>query len=172
MKNIIDKIKKGEIKMKPKAHFVLRTLLIVLGTSVGFLFALYLTSFILFSMQAVCGLMPILISLPWLLIFLSVALIIVLEILTKQFSFVYRRPVLYIVLVIIISVLFGSFVVNKTKVHPFLFDRAEKHRLPIMGPMYRGYGKPVLPIGGSNLNDTKLFKRLFMKNCIDKSLMK
>jgi len=132
--------------MKPKIYFALKTFLIILSAIIGFLFVLYLTSFVLFSVRAVRGLVPTLIALPWLLVFLSVILIIVLEILTRHFSFVYRRPILYVVLGIIILVLLGSFIINKTRMHPVLFDRAEKHRLPIMGPLYRGYGK-------SNLHD-------------------
>ena len=76
MKNIIEKIKKGEIKMKPKIYFVLRTILIVLGTVVGFLFILYLMSFILFTVRPIPGLFPRLIALPWLLVFVSVILLI------------------------------------------------------------------------------------------------
>lgn len=154
MKNIIEKIKKGEIKMKPKWHFALKTLLVILSTIVASLFILYLISFIFFSLRlsglwylpkfGFRGLGPLLFSLPWLLLLSAILLIVVLEILVRRFSFVYRRPILYTVLGIIILVLLGGFLINKTHMHPALFQRAEKGHLPIVGPMYRGYGMPNL----------------------------
>jgi len=141
MKSIIDKIKKGEIKMKPKIYFLLKTLLVVLGAIIALLFVLYLISFILFSVREVRGPIPMLFALPWLLVFLSVILIIVLEVLAHYFSFVYRRPVLYTVLAIIVLVFLGSLLINRTRMHPMLFERAEKGQLPIMGHMYHGYGR-------------------------------
>lgn len=154
LKNLIDKIKKGEIKMRPKWHFVLKTLLIILSIIAASLFILYLTSFIFFTLRlsgvwylpkfGFRGMGPLFFSLPWFLLLSAALLIVVLEILVRRFSFVYRRPILYTVLGVILLVLLGGFLINKTSMHPALFQRADRGRLPIMGSMYRGYGMPDL----------------------------
>lgn len=132
--------------MKPKIYFVLRTLFFALSAVLGFLFVLYLISFVFFCAREARGFFPLLFGLPWFLIFLSVVLVVLLEILVRHFSFGYRAPILYTLLGIILFVILGGFFINKTPMHQVLFDRAEKNRLPIMGPMYRGYGKQFDPM--------------------------
>lgn len=151
---IFNKIKKGEVKMKPKIFFVLKTTMAILAVFAVALVILYLISFIVFAMRASgawflpgFGFMGIKIfagALPWLLIIIAVILIAVLEILVKYFSFAYRRPLLYSLLGIIIIALIGSFIVDRARIHPGLFSRARENRLPIAGPFYRGYGMPSL----------------------------
>ena len=154
MKNIkvINKIKKEQIKMRPKIYFILRTLLISLITLLVTLFILYLISFIIFNLRAsgiwflpkfgfgVIGLF--FRSLPWLLILTAVILIIVLEIFVKRFSFAYRRPILYSILGIIIFAILGSFLIAQTPLHSGLFWKARQGKLPMMGRFYQDFGMP------------------------------
>ena len=49
---VLGRIKRGEVKMKPKAYFILKTVLALLAIVVVALFALYLISFIHFSLRA------------------------------------------------------------------------------------------------------------------------
>ncbi len=144
MKSIIEKIKKGEIKMRPKWHFILKTLLVILGAVVACLFALFLVSFIFFSVRGARGPLPALFALPWILVFLSVILIVVLELLVRYFSFGYRRPILYTVLGIIIVVMLGSMLISRTRMHYFFLEREERGEFPIMRPLYHGFGRPEL----------------------------
>lgn len=147
---ILNKIRSGEVKMRPKIYFILRAVLIVLGVVAVALFALFLISFINFNLRAsgswflpgfgFRGLGIFFSSLPWLLILIAVLLIIVLEVLVKQFSFAYRRPILYSILGIILLVFLGSFIIGKTQVHPGFFWRAQEGKLPVAGQFYRGYG--------------------------------
>jgi len=109
---IFNKIKKEQIKMRPKIYFILKAVLIALTTLLVAFFVLFLVSFIFFNLRASgawflprFGLPVIGIffkSLPWLLILITIILIGVLEILVKRFSFAYRRPILYSILFIII----------------------------------------------------------------------
>lgn len=147
---ILNKLKNGQVKMRPKIYFVLKAGLIILGTLIVALFTLFLISFISFTLRA-NGILVLPIfgfrgfgaffsSLPWLLIVAAALLIIILEILFKHFAFAYRRPILYSVLGILIIVVIGTFVIDKTPFHSGLFDRAREGRLPVFGPVYRGFG--------------------------------
>lgn len=147
---ILEQIKQGEVKMRSKIYFVLKTLLVVLGIFVFALFALYLISFIVFALRAsgawylsgfgFSGIKASIVLIPWILILVAIVLIVILEILVKRFSFTYRQPILYSVLGIIIFVFLGSFVIGKTGFHPNLFQKAREGRLPVAEKFYRGYG--------------------------------
>lgn len=151
---ILNKIKKGDIKMKPKIYFILRMILLTLGVLFLFLFIIYLISFIMFSLRTsgllfmprfgFFGIGILFSSLPWLLILLAITLIIVLEIFTKHFTFIYRQPLLYSLLIIIVLILTLSFLIEKTPFHSNLFLSARERHLPMFGPFYRNYGAPPL----------------------------
>ena len=146
---VLNKIKSKEVKMRPKYYFILRTILTVLSIFAVTLFVLYLISFIFFILRAsgiwflpefgFSGIKVFLTSLPWVLILIVVTLIIILEVLTKRFTFVYRKPIFYSMLVIVIFVLLGSFVIGKTQFHPNLFWKAQENRLPVAGKLYRDF---------------------------------
>ncbi|MEA3344458.1 MAG: hypothetical protein U9Q16_02140, partial [Patescibacteria group bacterium] len=120
-KEITDKIKVNEIKMRPKIYFILKSILIVLIILFFAFFALYLISFIVFSLKATGvwflpkfgfgGIFIFFKSLPWLLILIAAILIIILELFVKRFSFAYRKPLIYSISGIIILNLLGSFVI-------------------------------------------------------------
>lgn len=151
---VFNRIKKEQIKMRPKIYFILRAVLVILFTLLVVFFVLFLVSFILFNLRASgAWFLPrfgfpalgiFLKSLPWLLILIALILIAVLEILIKRFSFAYRRPILYSILVIIIFTLIGSFVINRTHLHSDFFWKAQERKLPMMGGFYRDFGMPRL----------------------------
>jgi len=146
-KKVLEKAKK--LGMKPKSYFILKTVLFVLGIIVFLLFTLFLMSFISFTLKmnafwhfpkfGLPGLGMFLVGLPWILILISLVLIILSYFFSKRFSFVYKKPVIYSLVVIIIVVLLSSFAISKTSFHKGLFDRAQHGRLPIMGDFYRNY---------------------------------
>lgn len=146
---ILGRIKRENVKMRPKIHFVLRSIFYVVSVIVAALFTLFLISFILFSLRAsgviyapgfgFPGLRIFIGSLPWLLILSSVALIAIMEVLVKHFSFSYKKPVLYTLLGIIAVVSIGVFAVGKTPFHADLFERAREGHLPALGGVYKGY---------------------------------
>lgn len=146
----LEKIKSGQVKMRPKAHFILKTALATFGFILIILFVLYLISFIVFTLRmsgiwfapgfGFYGIKIFLFSLPWLLILTAIILILILEILIKYFSFAYRRPILYSILGIIALALLGSFVIGQIKIHPYLFKKSQERDLPIAGKFYRDFG--------------------------------
>ena len=151
---VLEKIKSGQIKMRPKLYFISRTILLVLGFLAVAAFILLLASFIMFSLRinglwflpgfGFRGFGMFLNYLPWILILITLILIAILEILAKRFSFVYRRPVVYSLIAIILIVFLGSFIIYKTPLHPGLFIRSREGNLPFAGPIYRGFGMPEL----------------------------
>lgn len=144
---VLNKIKSGEVKIRPRIYFVLKTALIISGAVVAVLFALYLISFIVFAMRATgiwflpgfgfFGMRLFLTSLPWILILLALIFIVGLEIFAKNLTFVYRRPIIYSLLAIIVFAFVGGFIIDRVKFHENLFWRAQERRLPIMGNFYR-----------------------------------
>ncbi len=153
---IINKIKVGEVKMKPKIYFILKTVFIVLSIVVAALFVLFLTSFIFFSLRAGAGpelktvrpggLMPghglkgmfiFIRSLPWLLIIACLLLIAIMEIMVKKFSFTYRKPILYSLIIIIALVLSVSWFVSRTGFHQNIFLKSQKVPWPVIENFYQ-----------------------------------
>lgn len=149
---VLDKIKTGEVKMKSKAYFFLRVGLLMLSALVLSFFVICLISFIIFSLRSsgalflpsfgYLGIRILFKSLPWFLILTAAALIILLEIFTKRFTFVYRRPIIYSLLAIIIIVILGGLIIDKTSFHSGFFLLSREGRLPLVGPIYRDFGAP------------------------------
>ncbi len=148
------KIKSGQVKMKPKAYFVFKICLLAFGVIALTLSSLFITSFIFFSIRAggllsllkfgVPGIRILLFSLPWLLILGAGILIATSEIFAKHFSFVYRRPILYSGLAILLIVILGGSALERTRLHSNLFFLAQNGRLPIAGRIYREFGMPEI----------------------------
>jgi hypothetical protein len=149
---VAEKIKKGEVKMRPKIYFLLSRISVVLGIIFASVLVLYFVSFIFFSLRAsgtmflprfgFGGLGHFLASLPWGLIFITGALVILLEILAKSFAFIYRRPVVYSLLALAIASIVGGFILGKTPFHSTLFMKAQRGDLPAAGPLYMHFAMP------------------------------
>jgi len=121
-KEIIDKIKKEEIKMKPKWQFILRTFSIIGLAIIFFVIALYLSSFILFSFRP----FPLF---PLIFLMISIALF---EYLLKEFKIVYRKPVIYTLFFIILSLFIMGLFLNVAHFH----ERIEKRNFPGIRRIY------------------------------------
>ena len=146
---ILEKIKKGRIKMKPKSYFVFRTILFAIGIILAFIFTVFIIGFILFNLRVsgawhfpafgFPGLGLFFVSLPWLLIVLAIIFILILEIFAKKFSIVYKKPLLYSVIGIRIIVLILGIFIAQTPMHKGLFDRARQGKMPFMRPPHNAY---------------------------------
>lgn len=147
---VLKEIKENKTEMKPRWHFVLKATLILLGIFILSLALLYLVSFILFVLRqnglyfitpfGFRGITIFLLSLPWILVFVSIAFLLALEVMIRKYSFSYRRPILYSLLAIFVLVTIGGFIVGDTDFHQGVFKSANNKGLPIIGPMYKGYG--------------------------------
>ncbi len=148
---IVSRIEKGELKMKPKVYFVVKTILIVGFSALLLLLALYFGSLIIFVLRVNNILLfhgmgfqvirSVLLSFPWYLVFLLFTLIILIEIIGKKIRFVYRKPLILSLFTILILVILSSFLVEKSSLHYSFFRLAEQERLPLFGRMYRDLGE-------------------------------
>lgn len=144
---VLEAIKSGRAKMKPKWHFVLRGILISLLIVIAFLTLLSVWSFTFFSLRQTgvwfapafgsAGWISLLRSTPWILVILSVAFVIFLEILVRRYAFAYRRPLIYSVLGLILIVVVGGIIMEPW--HKELFRFAKRDKLPIVGEFYKDF---------------------------------
>lgn len=140
-------IKTGQAKMRPRSYFIARTTLLIIGAVLLALLLIYLVSFIFFMLRVTgvwfvpafgaAGIMPFVLALPWLLILVAIIFIITLEWVFKRYSLAWRKPLLYSAVGIVILVLVSGFAVAQTSLHKGAYKKAEEHRLPLIGPMYR-----------------------------------
>jgi hypothetical protein len=146
---VLEKIKTGQAEMRPRWHFVLRTLLFTLGVIILWLALLYLASFIVFVLRETGvlfvpsfgfrGVGVFLFSLPWFLILLVAAFVLVLEILVTRYSFAYRKPLLYSMGGILLLVVLGGAVVSSLGFHQGFSRYAKKGSIPMAGEFYRSF---------------------------------
>src|SRR4030042_1853865 len=149
---VIAKIKSEGVKMRPKIYFVARFVFFALAIIFTILIILYFASFAVFSLRAsgtwffprfgFPGAKMFLVSLPWIPILIAGAAIVLLEVITKRFNLVYRRPIIYSLLGILMLAIIGGFLLEKTPFHSKIFMRAQHERLPGIGGFYREFGAP------------------------------
>jgi hypothetical protein len=152
---ILDKIKHGEVAMRPRWYFVLKSILVVSGIIIGAIGLVYTLSFILFFLRqsglffvpliGFRGLATFIISSPWLLILVACVFLVALELLVRQYSFGYRTPLLYMLFGIISISFLGTYGIAKTTMHDRLQAFSENTNVPIFSPLYKEYGKRELP---------------------------
>lgn len=141
---VVKAIETGQVKMRPKWHFVLYGVFWAVGMILAFLTLLYLASFIIFVLRetgtwfvpgfGLRGLGIFFLALPWLLLLVAIIFLVLLEILIRRYSFAYGRPLLYSVLAIIFFVVLGGFVLARPLLHRGLFLRAQHGGFPgVMG---------------------------------------
>ncbi len=147
---VVSKIEKGELKMKPRAYFIAKSLLVIGLLALATLLLLYFGSLIVFVLRVNNILLfhgmgfqvirSILLSFPWYLVFLAFVLIILIEIIGRRFQFVYRKPFIVSLLAILLIVTASSFLVEGSSLHHSFYRLAEQERLPVAGRMYRELG--------------------------------
>ncbi len=138
-KQLLAAIKSGGVVMRPKWHFILKTILIVFGIGLIFLTLLYLVSLSVFVLRdngawfaptfGFRGWFTLLESLPWILISIALLCIVTLEILVKRYSFAYRRPVGYSLCGIMVIVFLGGLVIASGPFDRRIFPRERGERL-------------------------------------------
>jgi len=152
---IISEIKSGKIKMRPRLYFWLKILIFTLGVIIFSIIALFLISFVFFSLNlnggwlltgfGFPGIKYLFISIPWLLVIIVLIFIFLVELVIANFRFAYRRPLVYSLALLLLFAIVGGFFVHKTSLHQRLLLSAEKEELPILGPIYINYSKMRFP---------------------------
>jgi hypothetical protein len=139
-------IKEDRVHMRSRLHFFLKGTLWVSGVIVSALVALFLVSFAIFVLRGnglfevphfgVRGLVPLLFSLPWLIVLGIVLLVGILEVLGRRFALVYRRPLVYSVLGITIATVLGGTLIAQSTIHERMFAANQERRVPGFGRLY------------------------------------
>lgn len=148
---ILQKIKAGEICMKPKNRFMRDLALLISIVILTFILSTILVSYTLFSLYASGhlfllgfgskGIYEFILHFPWLLMSADAILIIFLDFLLKRFRFGYNNPIVYLFLgTLLLTGILGA-IINLTAFHRNLLLRAEKQSLPVFGGFYQGLRK-------------------------------
>ena len=64
------------------------------------------------------------------------------EVFAEKLTLVYRQPIIYSLLTIILIVFVSGFLISRTPFHSNLFLKAQERHLPAIGPFYRNFGAP------------------------------
>lgn len=147
---MLSAIRKGEVEMIPRWHFVLKTALMITGGVLTILVLLYLASFVVFSLHQTgvwfaplfgsAGWYSFFRSMPWILIALLAIFVVVLAILVKRYAFAYKHPFVYLFVGIVAAVAVGGFAIAQTPLHQYLFNSSRHGRLSVLGGFYHGFG--------------------------------
>ncbi len=144
---LIDKIKEGDLEMKPRWHFVVQTAFFLAGIILSALIVVYLLSFITFVLQqngawfapgyGWQGLMLFLLASPWIIIGFSFLFLGLLVILAHRYSFCYERPFLYTLLGVCSIALMGAYLAERAEFHPRMHVFLNQNNVPGLAPMYK-----------------------------------
>ncbi len=151
-KAVLDKIKSGSIKPYSKFYFTSRNALLVLTIVIIFLVLLFITSFVIFALKTselwflpvfgMRGIEILVANFPWVLVFIIIIFTVFLEVLANRFNFVFLRPLLYSVLIIVFIVVTFGFFLNDTPLHSFIYEKAKQNNLPVVKPFYDDFTRP------------------------------
>jgi len=152
---ILNRIKAGKLKMKPKVYFVLKNIIFVAAVVALSMLIVYLISFIVFSLDkngawlltrlGLGGLLSLIVSLPWLLILIILLSMFLIELLIKNLKFAYHRPLIYSILGVMVLFLALGFFTHLTPLHKGLSCLCAEHKVPIASFLYDSYKEMDFP---------------------------
>ena len=143
---VFEKIRKGNIRIKPRIYFVMQVVLLVALSFLALALAVFIMSFVIFSLQESGeqfllsfghrGILTFLVLFPWTIFIIDILLFVIIEWLLRRFKFGHRIPVLYIFATIIGVAFIFSVIINFTQFHSFLLNKADNDELPVLGKWY------------------------------------
>lgn len=147
---VMKAIQEEAVTMRPRWHYILLSGMAATGVVVLFLMLLYVVSLGVFFLResgvwfaptfGARGWWELLNSLPMTLIVLLIVFTVLLEMVARRYSFVYRRPFLVSIVSILVVVMLGGILVEGTTIHHNLQIADRQHMLP--PPMDGIYGHP------------------------------
>jgi hypothetical protein len=149
--DVMKAIRDGHVHMRPRWHFLLLSALSITGAFIVLLTLLYVTSLGFFFLRdsgawyapsfGTRGWFGLLHSLPWLLILFVAIFIVILELLVRRYTFVYKKPLVISVIVILALVFLGGLAIAQTPLHRMLMLSARRGSLP--PELSAMYGHPL-----------------------------
>ena len=147
---ISDRIKKRELKMKPRIYFLLGDVFLYGAVILAVFFSVFFVSFILFTLKisgfwfllrfGLLGFEIFIFSFPWLIFLAELLSLLLIAVIVQNFEFSWKNPLLYTFLAIFFLILISGVATAKTSFHQILFEKAGQNRLPVVGNLYRRYG--------------------------------
>ncbi len=151
-KNILDKINKGELKMKPKVYFTVKAIFVLIVIIVAIISMSFLISFAVFSIKessrlfllgfGSIGVWTFLTTFPWFLLIIEIVSLFLVDILLTHFKFAYKTPFIYLIIITSIFVVFVSVFISATPIHETLYQEVIEQRLPALKTMYINIKRP------------------------------
>ncbi len=147
---VVDTIKKENVHQKPHWVFVCKALFLYAILFLIGIFAISIFSFVIFIIQkngllfmsafGLKGVLPFLLSLPWIMIASLIIFWIILEIIVRHYSFGYRRPIVYSFVFLGFCIVLGGVVIYKTSIHDKFLTLAQGKDQGILKSLYKEYG--------------------------------
>lgn len=148
---IIDRIQDRQLQMKPRWHFIIRSLARALLITVVFACLLYLLSFFFFAARGSGtwylisfgwrGFGLFLASLPWVLLLVVFILILIVETMLRRFGSGWRRSFVYGLLLVALLSVGSGWLISQSPLHRSLYHKSWEEDLPLVGPLYRHYAR-------------------------------
>jgi hypothetical protein len=145
--NLLASIKAGQIDMKPKWHFVLKSLFYVSGLLLSVLLGMYFLSFILFMLResglwwipgfGFAGLVFFVTMSPWLLIAITLIFLVTVYLLARHFGHNYRHRATYTLIGVVLLVIGGASLIDYLAVHDRVRELTDRRHIPGLSPLYR-----------------------------------
>ena len=143
---VLEKIRAGQVRMRPRAYFIARLTLTVLVAVLALVISTFVISFVFFSLHESGerfllgfgnkGILTFLLLFPWASLLLDIVVLFVLEWLLQSFKFGYRISLLMIFLGIFACSTILGILVTLTPLHGALLNQADQGLLPVLGEMY------------------------------------
>jgi hypothetical protein len=145
-KTILDIVTENRITMIPRWKFVTYSLLGIVGFVFTFLLTVFVISLVLFVLSRygflympLFGMMATLHTLsavPLLLCVCAIGLICVMEIISRQYPFSFKRPIIVTLLSVTVCTMIAGFMVSRLGVHDAMRAYAQGHHIAMMERMY------------------------------------
>ncbi len=150
---VINTIKNSGAKMRSRRYFIAQAALVIVGAILLFLLILFVATFVIFALQENGGFFAInfgpvgwgifLESLPWSLLLLSLALILVLWILLRRYEVVYHQPFLYTLLILIVVISLSFFFLSANAIHGGILHYVSRNQIPVVSGVYEFETAPI-----------------------------
>lgn len=145
-KNVFKKIRMGNVPMRSRVYFILRSVLVGAISVFVLVVSIFALGFVFFSIHesgegfllefGEHGLTTLVTLFPWMSLILFLFLFIALGLFIHKFTSAYRFPLIRIFLWILVIGITGSTLISFTPINSFLLSEADKDELPIIGSLY------------------------------------
>ena len=147
---IMNKIRSGEVKMKPKWYFIVGSIAMISGLIGSAFLSIFLVSLIAFSLRThgpmgVVRYQQLLSSFPWWAPFVALCGLASGIFFLKQYDFSYKKNFVSIMVIFILTILLSGWLMDYTGIHTYWSKRGSMRRLYIQSensasPVFQGRG--------------------------------